>query len=175
MVETRNVRIAITAVLCALACSRQPDTENRAVPPSAPPPKTVTTAVVRISSQDLRATNLTCFRPESLGRSGFIQFGESAFDSTTGDVTGLTFRFAIADTGITGSALDITGDPAAVESDPFNELILDLHTGKTHFAYEEGENRGQFDGMISCDSLWGRWEPYPNQVRANRAFKRTAY
>jgi len=155
----------------AVGCGPKP--EDRPAPPPPPPPaapRMVAPAVVSLTTEDVRLSNLRCFAPESLKRSAVVQYGEGSSDTTTGDVSALAFRFTITSAGMTGEAVEVTGD--AVESDPLTELAVDVRKETIQFAYEEGENRARFLGAISCDSLWGRWEPYPRQVRPNKTFKR---
>jgi hypothetical protein len=109
--------------------------------------------------------------PESLTAfPGGIQFGEGGTDSTTGDISGLFFRFSFADSGIVGLVLEAAGEVG--EPRPFTELRLDPRDGAISFAYGDSLNRSRFDGRFSCDRLLGRWELEPRQVVEGKVFRR---
>lgn len=157
-------------VCLALACKRDnaPPANQLSTPPPARP---VTPAVYRPDEGDLDATTLRCMKSDRGGSpSTILQFGKSASDPTTGDVAAVVFRLVVSDTGITGERVEVAGEGAA--TDPFTDLALDLRQHTIRFAYGEGRNRSQFTGSISCDSIWGRWDPYVNQVRERMGYPR---
>src|SRR5580765_7866450 len=147
--RARSVVVECAALIVALGFGCRPKAEERLTLPAPPPPpkRVVLPMLVRLSRDDLRSTHLRCFKGDSLRQSPALEFGESASDSTTGDMAGLTFRFTIADSGITGEAVEITGD--AIQPKPLTQLALDLLKGTTAFSYGEGENRAQFAGVLS--------------------------
>jgi hypothetical protein len=110
-------------------------------------------------------------RPESLdARVGGIRFGDVASDETTGDVAALVFHLFIRDSVLMGEAIEATGEYGPPES--LADLHLDVVNQTIQLAHGAGKNRSTFSGRLSCDSIWGRWEPYPNQVREAMVFRR---
>jgi len=160
-----------TLIVCLSFGCRNETTQRSNQARTPPPAKVVVPAVYRPAAGDLKATDLLCMRPDSLSASqGVLEFGETASDQSTGDVAGLVFRLSVTDSGVTGEAMEATGESGSTQ--PFTELVLDLRKQTILFAYGNGDNRSQFTGRISCDRIWGRWEPYPKQVRERMTFKR---
>lgn len=161
---------AFLGVCVSLACRNEPRPRPSEVPPP-PPAQPSAPTVLQVPVADLMSTHLLCMRADSvrLG-SSVVQFGEVVSDTTTGDVAALVFRLSIADSGVTGEFSEAAGAFGPME--PLTDLSLDLRRETISFAYGDGENRSQFAGRISCDSIWGRWVLGPTQVVEGKAFRR---
>ena len=164
------------ALAGSLACSqdsgqRPPETPQQPPHPTPTPAAPPSAAPVRLDPHALRAAaGLLCLTPESLvAFPGGIQFGESASDSTTGDVSGLFFRFSLVDSGVVGLVLEATGEVG--EPQPFTELQLDPRNGAISFSGGDSLNRFRFSGRFSCDRLRGRSELSPQQVLEGKVFR----
>ena len=110
----------------------------------------------------------TC--PTTAGSVGVLSFDDLSTDATTGDQSGLQFEFT--DTGATtvGTVREAAGELGG--RTPLTDLVIGADDSLS-FNDVTGRDTARFRGRFSCDSIWGRWAPYPTVIDEHKVFTRT--
>jgi hypothetical protein len=127
---------------------------------------------LRVSADSMSAKqvsgsdNLTCGSGGSLPD---LVYTDITTDSSTDDQSGLQFTLKRHPDGWSGEVREAVGQLGG----PRNLIELQL-SGRDHlsFGFVKGSDTARFDGRISCDSIWGRWTPFPSIIQERKVFAR---
>lgn len=98
-----------------------------------------------------------------------LTFSDITEDSITGDRSGLQFTLKAQSGKLIGNVREASGELGAPS--PLTDIAIGAGDRLT-FASVTNTDTARFVGKISCDSLWGRWSPYPSVVDPHKVFRR---
>lgn len=87
-----------------------------------------------------------------------LVYSNVATDSLTEDQSGFELMFRGTRRGWTGRFREATGELGRER--PIADLSVDTSHRTVTFALPNGADTSRFEGQISCDSIWGRFQAY---------------
>lgn len=102
-------------------------------------------------------------------KSALLVYSDIEEDSATTDQSGLQFSLERRPNGWVGTFQEAAGELGKVRALSEVEVGPASHVS---FILVKGSDTSRFNGQFTCDSLWGRWAPYPTVVVDPKTFKR---
>lgn len=99
-----------------------------------------------------------------------LRYGTVSKSSETGDVSGIEISLQENQGRWSASARVARGELGGAT--PLLNTMVDTTAGTLAFALPQRSDTSRFDGHVSCDSIWGRWSPYPGIIDSAKVFPR---
>jgi hypothetical protein len=169
--ESLLARIALLATVPTIACQHREDTHadtQRAAP----------AAVVASRGNAVERRAPPSCAPTDANRSigDTLLFSDLSKSEETGDVSGAEFALTRDTTGTWRGTVRLARGQLG-EARPLDSLVIDSIGGAIHLQYSRGGSGAPalVDGRIVCDSIYGRWTPFPNDVVAHKTYWRVGH